>query len=224
MRRSAAGCRCCSLLPHRPRDRALHRPANARHFLALAVQHLAQAALLLGQQRAADSRADALASAAQPVFSAPALESAIGGTTGAVADVEARINALRESAIAELQGLDELLAELGLSEEARFDNELEALTSRYAQAEVQHDETIVALDNAAQQQAKQQAEQAARDEALLAEIRAMNQELQEQGKVSRSLLAEQERRLDQVLARHSEEIARVGRSMERTVAGAMRQQ
>ncbi|MPS34463.1 MAG: hypothetical protein E2593_04050 [Stenotrophomonas sp.] len=170
------------------------------------------------------SRADALASAAQPVFSAPALESAIGGTTGAVADVEARINALRESAIAELQGLDELLAELGLSEEARFGNELEALTSRYAQAEVQHDETIVALDNAAQQQAQQQAEQAARDEALLAEIRAMNQQLQEQGKVSRSLLAEQERRLGQMLDRQSEEMARVGRSMERTVAGAMRQQ
>lgn len=170
------------------------------------------------------SRADALASAAQPVFSAPALESAIGGTTGAVADVEARINALRESAIAELQGLDELLAELGLSEEARFDNELEALTSRYAQAEVQHDETIVALNNAAQQQAQQQAEQAARDEALLAEIRAMNQQLQEQGKVSRSLLAEQERRLGQVLDRQSEDIGRLGRSMERTVAGAMRQQ
>lgn len=170
------------------------------------------------------SRADALASAAQPVFSAPALESAIGGTTGAVADVEARINALRESAIAELQGLDELLAELGLSEEARFDNELEALTSRYAQAEVQHDETIVALDDAAQQQAQQQAEQAARDEALLAEIRAMNQQLQEQGKVSRSLLAEQERRIGQMLDRHSDDIGRLGRSMERTVAGAMRQQ
>lgn len=175
-------------------------------------------------REALGSRADAMSRAAQPVFSAPALESAIGGTTGAVADVEARINALRESAIAELQGLDELLAELGLSEEARFDNELEALTSRYAQAEVQHDETIVALDNAAQQQAQQQAEQAARDEALLAEIRAMNQELQEQGKVSRSLLAEQERRLGQVLDRQSEDIGRLGRSMERTVAGAMRQQ
>ena len=52
----------------------------------------------------------------------------------------------------------------------------------------------------------------------------MNQQLQEQGKVSRSLLAEQERRLGQMLDRQSEEMARVGRSMERTVAGAMRQQ
>lgn len=52
----------------------------------------------------------------------------------------------------------------------------------------------------------------------------MNQELQEQGKVSRSLLAEQERRLGQVLDRQSEDIGRLGRSMERTVAGAMRQQ
>lgn len=87
-------------------------------------------------------RADALASAAMPTFQSPVLEAAATGTTAAVVNVESAIEALRAQAIADLQGLDTLLATLQVQAEAQFNSELEALNAQFTQAE-EHNAVLV---------------------------------------------------------------------------------
>ncbi len=80
------------------------------------------------------ARANQLAGAAAPVFHAPILEAAATGTTTAVVNVESAIEALRAQTIADLQGLDDLLAALQVQTEAQFNSELEALNAQFTQA------------------------------------------------------------------------------------------
>ena len=160
------------------------------------------------------ARADQLASAAAPVFQAPALESALGGTTTAVIDVEAAIEALRAQAIADLEGLDSLLVELRDDAEAQFQTELEALRAQYQQHEANTGviiDTMLGVDTA----------QADRDAAALdvmreqlAATQALVERADAQEAVTLRLLEQQEARLVEVLGVVRDETERVARAID----------
>jgi hypothetical protein len=168
------------------------------------------------------SRADQLASAAAPVFQAPAIESALGGTTAAVINVDAAIEALRAQAIADLEGLDSLLVDLRDAAEVQFNTELEALRAQYAQSDEHNTvvvETMLGVDTA----------QADRDAAALdvmrqqlAATQALVDRADAQEAVTLRLLEQQEARLVEALDVVRADNERMARSIENGLRAEVR--
>lgn len=168
------------------------------------------------------TRADQLASASAPVFQAPAIESALGGTTSAVMDVEATIEALRAQAIADLEGLDGLLVSLRDEAELQFNTELEALRAQYNQHEANTGviiDTMLGVDTA----------QADRDAAALdvmreqlAATQALVERADAQEAVTLRLLEQQEARLIEALDVVRADNERVARAVEQGLRAEVR--
>jgi hypothetical protein len=163
-------------------------------------------------------RADQLASAAAPVFQAPAIEGALAGATTAVLDVNAAIEALRAQAIADLQGLDSLLVELRDDAQARFDSELEALEAQYGQAEANTGLIVDAMTAL-------NADQANRDQAALDVMReqlAVAQAQQADQAETRRLLEQQVVALEDRLGVVVEANERLSRTIEQSLRAEVR--
>lgn len=182
-----------------------------------------QAVGIFNQVRGAlGTRADQLASVAMPAFSAPALERAIGGTSAAVVDVSAGVEALRAQAIAELEALDLLLSGLNEQAAAQFDAEAEALRGQIAILEENHDEVIAVIRTI-------DSGQADRDAAVLDQLRAQTAaaeraaaaaEAQSQNVVT--LVAVNEQRFVAVLNEQRVENERLVRSFDQAVRSVVR--
>lgn len=160
------------------------------------------------------ARADQLASAAAPVFQAPALEAAVGGTSAAVVNVETAIEALRAQAIADLQGLDGLLVDLRDAAEAQFQTELEALQAQYAQADVNTGLVVDSIGVLNTDQAVRDAEALAVLREQLAATQALVERTDAQEAATLRLLEQQEARLTEALGVVRSETERVARAVE----------
>lgn len=160
------------------------------------------------------ARADQLASAAAPVFQAPALEAAVGGTSAAVVNVEAAIEALRAQAIADLEGLDGLLVGLRDAAEAQFQTELEALQAQYEQADVNTTLVVDSIGALNTDQAVRDAEALAvmREQLLATQAQVAAQT--EQNVVMLRQFEQSEARLVEVLGVVRSETERVARAVE----------
>lgn len=164
------------------------------------------------------ARADQLGRATQSVSDA-GVQRAVATNTSAISG---SIDQLRAAAIAELQELDELLAELLDGEQESFEDQLEALAAQFDQSREHHVELVGLWTQQADAQAQRDEQRLESLRQQSDQLRALIEETQASGRASADLLRAQKDHIDRLVQQLQSEIGRMARAVERAVTAGDR--